>query len=386
MIQGPSSFFRISSFGGNVFGLMLIAAVTLHSQALSPSYRGLAAESRGLTGVTAPGSGHELFINPAGLAGAQGWNAGALGNLGLNSVLLDYAVWAAQNYRHLEDLDTLLANMEQIDNKWAPFAQAFAVNGRMGEYSLAMVSDVRYNLTIGKAVLTPVLGVGVLSDNQILVGRGFTLPSGPRVGVALKYLYRIRFEDRLLGMTDEAYYKVIQAWRDEDNGMSSLFRKVAVAGEVADVEHGLGMNLGFIHNWTPNWSLGLAMLDFPTFVNGKNRNEFVMPSLNLGVRYSKEFKTEDWHSRLGVQTEVHHFLLPGTPWFKQLKLGTSFESLMWNRPVASVSVGVNDGYPTFGLRMGFFAYLSYVYFAEELGSFPGQQKLSFHKLNVEVDI
>jgi hypothetical protein len=34
-------------------------------------------------------------------------------------------------------------------------------------------------------------------------------------------------------------------------------------------------------------------------------------------------------------------------------------------------------------RVGYIVYLSYVYTAEEIGTYPGQEKLSFHKLVVQ---
>jgi hypothetical protein len=48
-------------------------------------------------------------------------------------------------------------------------------------------------------------------------------------------------------------------------------------------------------------------------------------------------------------------------------------------------VGLNDGYPTFGVRFGYIVYLSYVYISEELGTYPGQQQLAFHKLILQAE-
>jgi uncharacterized protein (DUF488 family) len=95
---------------------------------------------------------------------------------------------------------------------------------------------------------------------------------------------------------------------------------------------------------------------------------------------------EDLENKLTVNLDFQRFLLPGTPWFKQIKTGVAIEGYMHKRPVSYVAMGFNDGYPTFGLKFGYILYFSYVYVAQEVGTYPGQEKLSFHKLALQLEL
>jgi hypothetical protein len=64
----------------------------------------------------------------------------------------------------------------------------------------------------------------------------------------------------------------------------------------------------------------------------------------------------------------------------------AMEGYMKKRQVAYLGLGLNDGYPTFGVRFGYIVSLSYVYVAEEIGTYPGQEKLSFHKVALQAEL
>jgi len=83
-----------------------------------------------------------------------------------------------------------------------------------------------------------------LSDLVLTAGKGFNAPDGYRFGFALKYVYRLRFDDRLVGTTDPTFYKVKQAWEKPDNGWSDKLAKIKVAGDIAETTQGVGLNLG----------------------------------------------------------------------------------------------------------------------------------------------
>ena len=346
-----------------------------------PQFRDLKSQAMGRSGVASAGGPLSLFFNPAALADFKGGTLGVSTDLGLNSVLLDYATWAADNYKYLNNMDSLLARIGPVDNKWAPFSQTFAIYGQYEGIAFAAVEDLRYNLTIGKAVVTPVPGVGALSDLTLMAGRGFQAPEGYRFGVGLKYVYRIRFDDRLVGTTDDEFYKVKNAWDKPDKGFFDKLAKLQVADEIADTRMGLGVNLGAEKDVSDNWTAGVSLLDFPTIMAA----EFVRPDINLGVAYHRPVEfVQDLDQRLLVNVDYQHFLLPGTPWFKQLKMGIALEGAMKGRPAALIAMGINDGYPTFGIRVGYIGYLSYVYVAQEVGTYPGQEKLSFHKISFDL--
>jgi hypothetical protein len=231
--------------------------------------------------------------------------------------------------------------------------------------------------------VTPVPGIGVLSDLVVTAGRGFEAPEGYRLGFALKYLYRVRFEDRLVGTTDDAFYEFVEAAGRPGNGLGDKLDKIKVASGIAETRQGFGANFGAEKDVGADWTAGLSLLDFPTLIGSR----LARPDLNLGIAWHRGFDwVPDLEDRILVNADFQHFLIPGTPWFRQLKLGAAFEASLGNRPVGFLAVGLNDGYPTFGVRFGYVGYLSYTYTAEEIGTYPGQQMLSFHKLCFQLEI
>jgi len=347
-----------------------------------PTFRDTKSQSLGRTGVASSKGATALFLNPAALGREDGGGMGLSLDLGLNSVLLDYASWAADNYKYLNHTDTLLTKMGPVDNKWAPFSQSLMLYGNWEGVGFSVLSDTRYDLTLAKAVVTPVLGVGALSDLVLTAGKGFQVEDGYRFGFALKYLYRLRFTDRLIGTTNNEFFIVKHAWEKPDHGWSDKLAKLGVAGDIAQTSQGVGLNLGAEKDIDKDWTAGLSLLDFPTVID----QSFVKPDINLGLAYHKPVDwVPDLDNKVLVNLDWQHFLIPGTPWFKQLKAGVALEGYMNKRPVSYIAVGLNDGYPTFGIRLGYIVYLSYVYVAEETGTYPGQEKLSFHKLVLQAE-
>jgi hypothetical protein len=364
--------------------LFLAAAGAFNASAESgPQFRDTKSQSMGRSGVASSSGATSLFLNPAALGRETGGGAGISMDLGVNSVLLDYAAWAADNNQYLNNMDSLLAHLGPVDSKWAPFSQTMILYGNWKDIGFGALLDTRYNLTVAKAVVTPVLGVGALSDMVLTAGKAFQIDEGYRFGFALKYIYRLRFEDQLLGTTDEPFYKVKQKWDSPDKGWFDKFSKLGVAGDIAETQHGMGLNLGGEKDLDSNWTAGLSLLDLPTVMN----QSFVRPEINLGLTYHRML---DWLPDLGTKVianmDWQNMLIPGTPWFKQVKAGLGFEGYANRVPVGYIVAGLNDGYPTFGVRFGYKVYLSYVYVAEEIGTYPGQEKLSFHKLVISAEI
>ncbi len=344
-----------------------------------PAYRGALVDGQGRTGTASVMGTDAMFLNPAGQTGLTGNGFQVFGNMGVNGVLLDYAKWAGTNAKYINSIDSMLLKMEPVQNKWAPFSNAFGIQGHYQDFSIAVIEDVRYDLSLSKAVITPVPGVGVLSDFQVVAGRGFQLQPEWKVGFAVKYLYRLRYEDRLVGTTDDDFYTVKRVLQKPAKSFYDKLAKIKVAGDVADPGQGFGINLGAIRQLDKGFSVGASVLDFPTFYSGG----FIYPQLNLGGAFAKDLDLlEGLKHRVVVNLD---WQIPGDwePMYKQWKFGTSLEGRLGDRVVSVVSLGINEGYPSFGLRAGYVLYLSYVYLAEETGSFPGQRKLAFHKLSLD---
>ncbi len=361
---------------------MAVAASRPFAEA-GPQFRDTKSQSLGRTGVASSQGAPSLLLNPAAMAKETGGNVGLSVDVGVNSVLLDYVSWAADNHQYLNKPDTLLTKIGPVDNKWAPFSQTLLLYGNWQGIGFDVVSDTRYDLTLAKAVVTPVIGVGALSDLLLTAGKGFKADDGYRFGFALKYLYRLRYDDRLVGTTDDDFYKAKATLQKPDKTLSQKLAKLGVASDIAKTSQGVGLNLGAEKDIDANWTAGLSTLDFPTLLD----QHLLRPEINLGLAFHRDVDlVPDLDNRVLVNLDWQRFLIPGTPWFKQLKMGAALEGFMNKREVAYIGLGLNDGYPTFGVRFGYLVYLSYVYVAEETGTYPGQEKLSFHKLALQAQI
>lgn len=373
---------RAKALSAALFCSALMSAIAEPRAEAGPQFRDPMSQSLGRTGVASSHGGTALYLNPAALGREDGGGMGLSMDLGVNAVLLDYAAWAADNNQYLDNMDSLLARIGPVDNKWAPFSQSLLLYGNWRGMAISALTDTRYNLTVAKAVVTPVLGIGAFSDFVLTAGKGFKADDGYRFGFALKYIYRLRFEDRLIGTTDDPFYIAKKAWVKPDNGLFDRLAKLGVAGDIAETSQGVGVNLGAEKDIGQDWTTGLSLLDFPTVID----QTFTRPEINLGLSYHHAVGwLQDLDSKVLVNLDWQRFMIPGTPWFKQLKTGAAFESYMNKHPVGYIGVGLNDGYPTFGMRFGYIVYLSYVYVAEEVGTYPGQEKLSFHKLVLQAE-
>ncbi len=364
---------------GVAAGILLASAVAAQAE-VGPRFREFRTEAMGRSGVASTVGSGSMGFNPAGLAGGEGGGLDFSANLGLNEVLVDYAQWAADNYEYVNTIDTLLQKIEPIDGKWAPFANTFLLSGYYGEYGVAVVEDVRTDLTISKAVITPVPGIGVHSDFQVLAGRGFEPDRLSRIGVAFKYLYRTRYDRRLIGWTDEDLYTVLGTLEEDSDGPFGDVKKILVANKVAETASGFGVNIGAQRQLHPYWFAGVSVLDLPTFYDGG----FLAPTVNLGGAFVREFEVLDGLQHAVTANLDWQMPFRSTPWYEQWKAGVGVEGRMGRRPVSYLGLGLNDGYPTFGVRVGYILYFSYLYTAQETGTYPGQRKLSFHKISVDL--
>ncbi len=348
-----------------------------------PRFRDGESQAMGRTGVASSAGAPALFLNPAALGRAQGFGAGMMADVGLNSVLLEYADWAKDNYQWLSDFDSLVTRIGPVDNKWAPFSNSAMLYGNWGGTAVAFLMDTRYELTVAKAVGTPVLGVGAHSDLAAAAGRAFTIPEGDfRLGMAFKYLYRLRYDSRLVGTGDDDFYKAKHTLERENDGFFGTPAKIQAAGDLAETQEGFGFDLGIEKDIAGAWAAGVSLLNFPTVLDGR----FTRPDPMVGVAWHPAIDwLPDLDDHLVVNLDWQHALSPATPWSKQIKAGAAFEGRVRGRAVSYIALGVNDGYPTFGFRAGYFVYLSYLYVAEEAGTYPGQQKLSFHKLMLQAE-
>ena len=386
----------------------LFSLTIAYARERGPQYRGMQVDAMGRSGTASVSGVSALFLNPAGLAGLEGAGLETSGDVGINNELLDYADWVSKNSSALNHFDSLLNSIAAIENKWASISNVYYAQGYYQGIAISVVRDVRYDVSLGKAVILPKLGAGMLSDFQVAAGRGFELSPGWSAGFTLKYIDRQYFEDRLLGENDDQYYTVKTRWQDSSNALLDKLNKIEVASEIAPHEHGVGANFGVTHSLANGFSLGASVLDLPTFLDG----EWVYPQLNVGGSYSNDFgalKQEegwkhpnvlrfnlvinlDWQIPLtrfqavNNDGELQFPVVSSDQWFKQWKTGLALECWARRRQIGFVSAGLNDGYPVFGARIGYILHAYYLSTAEEMGEYPGQEKRSFQRFGIDVDI
>lgn len=373
--------------------VIIVAAVSSVLADRGPTWRSWESQAMGNTGIASADGALALALNPALLQNQAGFCADLYTDLGLNGVLLDYADWAADNYQNLNSIDSLLNHIEPIDNKWAPFRQSFVLGGCYEQYALALVGDLRYELTLGKAVLTPVPGAGAEADVFFSVGRGFELPQEYRLGVTVRYLHRSKLDRQLIGITDPRWVHLYNTLKAKNDGISSSIDKIKVASDLAETEQGMGLVLGAARDLGENWTFGASLQDLPALLGGS----LLRPQINLGVNFHRDFGFLDGLvTRFTSNFDWQDFLIPGSPWFKQFKFGVGAKGYIAKETAAGktetgtevffIGLGANDGYPAFGVRVGYWLYLAYLYTVEETGTYPGQRPLSFHKLSIDLAI
>ena len=211
----------------------LFSLTIAYARERGPQYRGMQVDAMGRSGTASVRGVSALFLNPAGLAGLEGAGLETSGDVGINNELLDYANWVSKNASALNHFDSLLNSIAAIENKWASISNVYYAQGYYQGVAVSVVRDVRYDVSLGKAVILPKLGAGMLSDFQVAAGRGFDLSPGWSAGFTLKYIDRQYFEDRLLGENDDQYYTVKTRWQDSSNALLDRLNKIEVASELA---------------------------------------------------------------------------------------------------------------------------------------------------------
>jgi hypothetical protein len=354
--------------------------------AQGPQYRGSNTDAMGRSGTASITGPSAMYLNPAGLAGLQGYGGEFELETSVNGTLLDYAKWAADNSQYFSHFDSLLAHMDtSLENVWAPYHEAYMIQGHYKDLAFSLSRSTRTATTLAKSVLTPAVGAAILSDLQLVAGRGFALPDDWNVGFSVKYLYRQRADEKLYGPNDDEYYAIKGCLEGSSSSLTDKYDKITCASRFADAQYGFGLNMGVSRQLPYGFAIGASLLDLPTFFNGG----FIYPQANVGGAYAlnidpipgieavryKLLMNLDWQSPLTDED-----------WFRQWKTGGSFSGIVKGHDVAVLSFGLNEGYPTIGGRVGYILYAYYLYTSQETGYYPGQRGESFHRFGTYLSL
>ncbi len=361
-------------FNMNYFSKISALLLLVSSLMANPisQYRGEKAQAMGQTGVASQKGHQAILINPALLADYDSWNVNLYATFGVNGVLWDYGKWAIDNADNLSDFDTLMTKLDPIDNKWAPFLVQGGIGAQIKEFAFNFSWNNYTKVAMTKAPITPVLGVGAHSNFKMAFGHGREILNGYNFGITLFGKYEIEYADKYIGTASKDFWTVYNTMNDS---AKSEWSKITVAEEVAETKLSFGGNVGVTKAINDQFTAGISLIDIPT--------DF---SPNIGV---------NWHKLFGDSAGVTALIDANVDWqnmfvtdyyFQQFKFGSSATMKYNNTKFAYVALGLNDGYPTGGFQIGYYAYLSYVYYVEEEGTFPGQKPLSFHKISFEINI
>ena len=355
-----------------IFSSVLVTASPINQ------YRGEYSQAMGQSGVASQPGINAMHINPALLANYETWEVTTkFLSLGLNHSLVDYAEWAIDNSDNFDEMEKLVEAMDPIDNKWAPFLTHAGLGFRLKQLAFDFSWNTYTELAVTKAPLTPILGVGANSNFQLAIGYGHDFKNDYQVGMTIHTRYDIKYKTRYIGTLSEDFYTVKEAIEEETSSTWDDVRKIRVAEEIADVSLKAGASIGAAKKLNDQFTVGGSFLSIP--------NDEM--SVNIGG---------SWQYALGDKKGIHTMLTLNADWqnmfrsdhdyFQQFNFGASSQLQNGARRIGYLATGVHDGYPTFGLQVGYFVYLSYTYYVEEIGTYPGQNPLSFHKVSLDMNI
>ncbi|MGL1901129.1 MAG: hypothetical protein OCC49_03255 [Fibrobacterales bacterium] len=335
-------------------------------------YRGEKSQAMGQTGVASLSGHHSLSLNPALLANYTSWNVDLFSTIGVNGVLVDYADWLVDNSSNISDFDTLMTKLDPIDNKWAPFLVHGGLGVQIKQFALNFTWNTYTRVAMTKAPITPVLGVGARTNFKLISGYGLEINPGLSLGVALYGKYSIIYKDRYLGTTSEDFWTVYNTMNSDDK---STWSKITVAEEIADTKMNFGGNIGVTKEIGSYMTTAFSLIDI---------GESASPNLAFNAHYQLG-KSDTFHTLFDGNIDWQQMFISDHI-YQQFKLGTSASLSNGNRRVGYIAAGLNDGYPTFGIQAGYGFYVTYTYFTQETGTYPGQRPLTFHKLTLEIGI
>ena len=379
MLSAPAAIFYAA-----LFSIMAAAMAANAADMTGPQYRSFDVQAMGGSGTASIGGPSSMYLNPAGLGGLQGFGVEASTDAGYNPQLLQYKDWADANSKYFSNVDSLLAHMDPAIEfpKWASVTNSIVLQGHYDGLAVSVVRDVRYDVTFDNVPLTPALGAGMQSDLQLLVGQGFALGPDWNLGIAVKAIYRQSVEDTLYGIISPEYTVIQNTWQRSSSSIWNSLDKITVASQLNPKnQFGAGLNLGVKHSMGAGFSVGASFLDFPTYFDGK----LLAPQFNSGLSYAADVgDSVAFDCRLLMNLDWQYPFI-AQPWYTEWKTGASLEGRFGGRRIALASIGLNDGYPTYGAEIGYILYAYYLYTAEEAGTYPGQSRQTFQKFGIDLN-
>lgn len=352
--------------------LIVLLTILAVNAEMGPSYKGVRSMGMGNAVTAVVDDRYALYNNPAGLNMFDGnFEFSASLPFFVNSNvkdLLDFVMSHKQNLGDPDKLDrgTIEASYK-IDGVWTTVGLAPEISFMSPFMGAGAYITFPPHLTYETGPLIPKLGMGGVSDFVLMAGSARRVLRTLSLGVSAKYVHRYYMKDQFLTYTEtKGMAKKLQS---STTGALTAFQ------DLVNPTQGAGLDVGALYHFGL-FRMGISIQDFPTYIG----NKFMTPQLNIGAAYKiAQLMELPLIDDMTAAIDFRNLAAYGN-FFTKVHMG--IETRLKN---ADLRVGINQGYPTFGIGFTyFFLTMNYVYYTEELGIYPGQNPLSTHLLELHL--
>ena len=336
-----------------------------------PSVR---SQGMGGTGVVSAQGTFAYQFNPALLADG-GYNFTLAGlQLGVSTDFfnaIDYMINHSDEFEKLgqnyqpkltaEESDALIEYLRRdaasLDNIWYRGKLLPSIGLNVNNFAIGLYNISHLGVRPDVGLVVPKFYFKVFNDLVLACGYGKKYLPNLALGVNLKIIRR--FEADIFKVQVEEVQNVGDAWEEGKQDLKSGV-------------WGYGIDLGVMYQLSTNLKLGITAQDFLGQVDGINTPFNLklgvisqpLPSLLLAAEWNDFFNRE------------------GEKLFNKFHFGAEYRM-----PVLRFRLGVNQGYPTFGLGIDLrFIQLNYSYFETELSVAPGLQSEKTHLMDFQINL
>ncbi len=341
----------------------------------------------GGAGIAMTSDIHALYANPAGLANAQGHGYLPLGiMLSPNDQVMSKGAQAITDYGNAKT-DSAKAN---VLTSLAP--SDFAVKMALPPIGFTNPGFGIGVFTGGSSrfgvydVANPDVKISALGDAGLLMGGSVSLSLLDipfQVGGTVKYVYRNRLLD---AVTQSKTFS--RSPSEIVNSAAAVTANIANAGIT-----GLSGDLGMLMPFGPG-QLGVVLNNIGGSLSGSyttSRNRTVtysetLPYL-LGIGYAQviDATAMPWFgTTIGTFDMAADYYFQYSNAYKNVSMG--LEKRIWDNRIA-FRVGINQGYPTFGLGFDLYVFkLEYAFTTTEAGDYLGEDPISYNMVEINLPL
>lgn len=262
----------------------------------------------------------------------------------------------------LENLEEFLEEITPYEDRWGKsrFAPMFSLSFK--HFGIGIFNTTDIWIKVDKGIYNPKVYGQAVSDLVFVSGYSQPVSDKVTLGVTGKYVSRrtsglVQIGAANLGGTNEVLKPAYNNLRKD--------------------ERGIGLDLGVLYAPKPRLDFGFVMTEVLSQIGGRS----ISRNLKAGVAY--RWETLPWLSlRNGVvAADVEDLLFTsGDSFFKQLHVGAATTLFVFD-----LRAGCNRGYLSAGIGLNLYIFnIDYVYYGEELGTYPGHKAEWYHALELAV--